>query len=158
MQILCSPFSFTAYFFIEEDIFTPLYSLIEKRSTCNRNGEHLFQTYRLGTQLNAITVIRFRLAMFKFNRVGGPFSLKPQCLQVVCSILIDEFYFKYIELALKVQALGADYQTADLTSAPAEFLVSLIDTIMLDPAACGQNILLPLAFDVDERALPRTKK
>ncbi len=118
---------------------------VEESPLRDRDGEHLFQTDRLGAELDLVAVVRLGLPPLVLHGEGAPGTVR-------AAVKLHD-----IGLPDQPQAQRPErHAVVDPDVAP-RFVALVVDALMHDPAFGGASAFRPRLLDMDERALALTE-
>jgi len=131
---------------VERDVVAVAVLAIEKGTVRDGDLERFLEAKGLGAKLNAVGIVALGFAAFVFHGEGLPAA-------VGLAVEFDD-----VGDAMDAEGVGAELQAASDADAGAGFAAPAIDFLVEDAALGGVLVLLPEAFEVDERALALAEK
>jgi hypothetical protein len=118
---------------------------VEQRTFWDPYAKHLLKANRLSAELNAIAIIHLGPAPLVFHGIGLPTPVRL------------EMKFDEIRDSRQAIAVRAQLESSDQTRIAPALGAGVMHSIVESLSFCGQSVVLPKAFDVDQGALTWAK-
>jgi len=151
------PLGLSPQFVVKPDLASSPVLTIEEGTALNHYAEHLFETERLRTELNLVAGIRLRTAALVLDRKSPPPTPAIRQLDCPATRCFNGMEFHHICLAGQSQSQGLNVQAARNNHARPHFRSYLMYSLMENPPLCGEPVLFPLLFKMDQTPLPLAK-
>jgi hypothetical protein len=157
MHPIGEPLGLCPQFVVKPDLGSSPVLTVEERTALNHNAEHLFETERLRAELNLVAGIHLRPSAFVLDRKGPPPTLAIRQLDCPSARCFNGVELHHICLAGQSQSQGLNVQAARNNHARPHFCPYLMHSIVENSPLCGEPVLFPLLFKMDQPPLPRAK-